>query len=305
MRDFFRYDASCELLDGPEERVRRVLIGGRRGTGKTTGVKAAIASDGWSALWVCQSLTSMPAAISEFTPPAVRDVLPELVETEDVGVFRFGEGLIRFVSLTAVKALRATGASCGARLVDHLIVDEIVHPDGVYWRQEARAVDDIAATCGRGGILPLVICMYNPPKDNLNPYSQTWKVDLRAVGDYEDEDGGISRVISTASCRSCFEKKIGEDPHVRKYTQTLHSGGFCVMVDGVGLRLRRLSGGWWYVGQAEDGELWLADGLWTAASRSKRAIGLRGDVVDAWLRNQIVYDSYRAELAFGQLIRRY
>lgn len=284
----------------------RLLISGRRGTGKSTGAKRVVSEDGASVLWIARTKPLAHTLPSRFVPPAVSHILPqpELMPSDpDAPLFRFGGGKVQVVPMTMITAIRDTGISVDGRQADAVILDECFPPTGAYKRDEPLLLDDLAATVGRSGSIPPVVVIGNPIS-NHNPYAYKWHVDVFGEGVYE-YDGRSTEVQGTSGCCDCFGRQIGQDAVRRVYAQHLTSGGDVVTVNGRGLRVREVGSGWLYVGSAEPGEnVLMQRDRYTPVSLSTTGTRFLLRCKTAAYADRVVYDNYDSELLFGELLRR-
>lgn len=281
----------------------RLIIAGRRGTGKSTGVKLDVAS-GIPVVWVVDTNELAASLWQRFVPPAVAYMLPAPKPIDDklAPVFDFGQGRVRVVTWRQIKTLRDTGVDVGGMQAAAIIRDEAFRTDGLYMRGEPELLDDLAGTLGRSGKLPKIVVIGNP-RSNAQPYSYTWHVNILAEGLYTAGDGLTTQVRGTADCADCFGRKIGVDASTAEYCKTLNSGGQTVNVNGTALRIRELYGRL-YVGHADEGAItllardrWTTDALRPAGTRFlMRCRRFYDD-------DMVVYDSFDSELAFYRLLR--
>lgn len=290
------------------EGVDRVAIMGRRGTGKSVGVKQAIA-DGLRALWIVDSKGTARDFPADFVKPNEADVLPavELVDgSPDSPQFRFGAGYVRVMALSAVVPARQHGAIVVDGQANVIIQDEVIRVDGRYPRACASLLDDLAGTVGRTGVLPKIVVLGNPI-DNDNPYSWTWRINTTAAGIYEDDSGKLTRVIGTSDCRDCFGRRIGIDAvDAPIYADRVNVGGVVVIVNGRALRIIDVKG-WIYAGDAVatgDEPVLVDHDRLTHAALTGRGCKLIVRCRDAAHRRQVVYSSFNAELIFSELLGR-
>ena len=298
-----------QVLTEHLDSVDRVIYSGRRGTGKSTGLKLWIAG-GRRVIWVARSKRVAPDIPSRFVPPAVADVLPpvELLDDGVLPMFGLGDGVVRVVPITAVSEIRDTGVDVDGCQAEAIVVDELIRPDGRYVRREPELVDDLAGTVGRSGTRPVIIGACNPPDPpytNAHPYAYTWHVNVGAEGVYQ-RDGYTTRVIGTAHCRSCFDgssARLGWDPTPEAWAPHLDRGGDVVYVDGVGLRCRTVGGGL-YVGLTDDpGTSLMHSGVYAPAAVSGRGSHFLAQCKQMLVEERVVYDSFDAQLTFYKLLR--
>ena len=300
--NFFEFND--ELLDG----VQRVCINGRRGTGKSTGVKLWISS-GKRVIWIQRSKELSSATPDFFVPPAVADLLPqpEPIEGGDFPLFAFGDGLVQCFTIRAADDLKQTGVGVGGYQAEAVIHDEYLRVDGRYIRGEPEALDCFAETAGRSGTMPPVICLGNPLQGGSNrcPYAHVWRTNLDAVGVYEDRQGRLTRVVSTAACADCYGKIIGRDAEEARYCAHISDGGFVVKVDDVYLRIRYFGRGCavCLADPDERAPIFMVRGRWTMQAQT------HGGLKTIWRLRQIdaegraVFDGFEAEAAFYRMIK--
>lgn len=278
------------------------MICGRRGTGKSTGVKLAVV-DGLHLIYVYRTKDAASSMPDRILPPAVRELFPEpeIVETGRRPQLRLGDGAIRALPIVDVKALRDTGIDVDGHEADGIVLDEAFVPGAAFVRSEPDLLVDLAGTIGRSGKTPPVIVIGNPIS-NANPYSYAWRVNVLAEGLYH-HNGRTTRVIGTANCKDCFGRRIGQDATSEVYADHLDRGGTVLTVNGRGLRIREI-GGWMYAGCANAGDnVVMQRGIYTPlslTSRVSRFIGLLGQ---AQLEDRIVFDSFEAQMRLYELLR--
>lgn len=300
--DYFKIDDE-QLAD-----VDRLLVNGRRGTGKSTGVKLWIAS-GKRVVWMqrTKDLTTMTPQF--FVPPAVADVLPapEEISGGSYPLFRFGDGLVQCFPIRAADALKQTGVSVGDYQADAIIHDEYIRTDGLYIRNEPEALDTFAGTAGRSGVMPPIICLGNPLIGGSNrcPYAHSWRVNLDVVGIYEDRQGRVSRVVSTADCCDCYGKIVGVDAGASRYCEHLSTGGFVVRCDDLYLRIRLIGRGCCVclADPVPDAPVWYARGRWSYQALTHNALKTLQRLRQIDAEGTAVFDCFEAEAAFYKLIK--
>lgn len=284
--------------------VDRLVIAGRRGTGKSTGVKMAIA-EGLHVLVIARTKRLSSTVYRRYVPPAVSSVLPEISEVddsiEDMPQWRFGEGAVRAVPVRAIPDIRETGVDVYGRQADLIINDEALRTDGAYVPKEPDLLDDLAATVGRSGKLPKIIIIGNP-KDNKNPYSYTWRADVCTEGIYTRQ-GMTTRVVGTADCRDCFNRKIGIDAGASTWAPHIDRGGAVYTVNGEGVRLMWYKG-WLYCGTADPSDkVLMVDGRYTGEATRARGMKYLLMLRDAEDSGKVVYDSFAAQMILYTLLR--
>ena len=285
--------------------VDRVVYAGRRGTGKSTAIKAYIA-EGHSVIWLARSKARAETLPTLFVPPATRDILPavEMVDGGEMPCFTFGGGVVRIVPYTLITAIRDTGVDVNGKQAEYIVSDEIIRPDGRYIRNEPHLIDDLAGTVGRSGDVPCIICACNPnPSDpNANPYAAAWFANFGVEGDYT-HDGRKTRVIGTANCKDCFGKPIGFDPAPSdSWCAHLTSGGDVVSVNGQSIRVRWYRD-WVYVGIAEGGEVLMKNNSYSPTANTARGSRFILACKQAHAEGVVLYDSFAAQMVFYALIR--
>lgn len=279
----------------------RLLLNGRRGTGKTTAVKKYIAEQPSAVLWACRSKAVAEKLSERFVQPAVASILPE---TEPIGdcVFSFGRSIVRAVALSEFDKLRDENPSVCGELVDLIIHDEYIRQrDGGYIRHEPELHDDLAFTCGRGGKIPQLILIGNPV-NNRNPYAYKWRANMLVEGDYS-ENGRVSRVIGTSDCRDCFGATIGVDA-VRDavYQPFTLTGGRSFTVNGRSITVQILSAGV-AVCKSGSGEEVMYNDLYMPRFYTPKIQRYFDRLKEAVYRGKVVYDSFDAELTLYDLLR--
>jgi hypothetical protein len=282
----------------------RLLVAGRRGTGKSTGTKLCVAEDGARVLWCTRTKTLSKRLPDRFVPPKVRGILPDperLPSDPDYPLFKFGRGAVQTLPLTMVTAMRDTGISVDGYQADAIILDECFPPDGRYKRDEPLLLDDLAGTVGRSGTMPPIICLGNPIS-NRNPYAYQWHVNVLSEGCYEF-NGRTTEVKGTAACRDCFGKAIGVDASPAVYAAHLDQGGDVVTVNGKGLRVRAV-GSWLYVGTADVSPvIMMHRGHYTPQALTGDGTRFLLHCKQALFSDCCVFDSFDAELTFYELMR--
>ena len=282
----------------------RYILAGRRGTGKSTGAKLAAAEDGARVIWCVRTKTLARGIAGRFVAPAVRHVLPqpEPIDSDpDMPLFTFGRGAVQVVPLTMITALRDTGISVDSHQEDAIILDECFPPDARYKRDEPQLLDDLAATVGRSGVIPPVICIGNPVS-NKNPYSYTWRVNVLSEGIYT-HDSISTEVKGTADCCDCFGRRIGVDAGQTLYAAHLDNGGDVVTVNGRGLRVRSIRS-WLYVGLADPtGTVLMRRGSYTPESLTSAGTRFLLECKQALYSDRCIFDSFEAEMIFYELTR--
>lgn len=281
----------------------RVLIMGRRGTGKSTGVKKWVA-DGHFALFVAPTIKHAETLPSRFVPPAVKHLLPAVEEAEDENgdkQYKFGNGCFKVIAWSDILNIRDTGLSVADVQPEAVIHDEAIRVDGRYKKEAPELLDDLAATLGRSGTMPKIVLIGNPI-DNNNPFSTHWRVDLLTEGVYE-YGGKSSKVVGTASCKDCFGRFIGVDASSKsKWVSHLSTGGEVVQVNGRFLRVRWVSG-FLYCGTAEEGgEAFIVNNRYTALFYTPRGTKFVFECRQAYYNKKVVFDSFEAQLDFYLLI---
>lgn len=296
-REFFRLRLDKVKTD-------RVIVAGRRGTGKSTGTKLCIAEDGARVLWCVRTKSLAKGLADRFVPPKVKDVLPEpelLPSDPEFPLFKFGSGAVQTIPLTMVTALRDTGISVDGYQADAIMLDECFPPDGRYKRDEPLLLDDLAGTVGRSGVMPPIICLGNPIS-NKNPYAYLWRASVITEGVYFD-GSRTTEVKGTAACRDCFGKTIGFDAASSVYAAHLDSGGDVVTVNGRGLRVRQVKS-WLYVGLADPSEVVLMHhGHYTPYALTGAGTRFILQCKQGLFSDRCVFDSFDAELTFYELMR--
>ena len=299
-RDFYRLG---EIV------TDRLFISGRRGTGKSTGIKAAVAGlndlypDGLRVIWLARTKELAASMPDRFVPPAVAGVLPvpSEISTETFPQFCFGRGAVRVLPIRSIPSVRDTGVDVGGAQADAIICDEAIRPDGVYIRNEPLLIDDLAETIGRNGTLPRIIVAGNPIT-NTCPYAYQWRVNLLAEGIYSHK-GRTTQVVGTKDCRDCFGKRIGIDADAVEYAEHLDSSGDVVTVNGTGLRLLFVRG-WLYAGLAEPSQhILMRNGRMTQYALMPKASRLLRDVMTCVDRDAVVFDSFEAQMRLYELLR--
>lgn len=244
-----------------------------------------------------------------FVPPAVASVLPkvEKIEGGDFPLFQFGNGLVKCYTVRAADDLKQTGVSVGGFQAEAVIHDEYIRVDGRYIRGEPESLDCFAETAGRSGKMPPVICLGNPLIGGSNrcPYAFSWRTNLDAVGVYEDKQGRLTRVLSTAGYDDCYGKIVGIDATESKYCAHITEGGFVVRIEDVYIRIRYFGKGV-AICLAEPDEkapIWYHRDRWTMAAQTHGGLKTiyRLRQIDA--EGRAVFDSFEAEAAFYKMIR--
>lgn len=288
----------------------RVFISGRRGTGKSTGLKQKIDSEAAPVIWITDTVGLSETLPARFVPPAVAHLLPtpELVAGGDFPLFRFGSGAVRLITWRQIHKIRETGIDVDGKQAVAIIHDEAIRRDTAYIRDEPYLLDDLAVTLGRSGVTPVIVVAGNPnPYDggryaNANPYSFSWRVDILAEATYTHE-GRTTQVIGTADCKDCFGRAIGLDATKREYAPHLDAGGDLVSVDGVTLRIREIAGGV-YVGLAGDEQATplMVRGRLTADTFKAKTTRFLLACRRALDNDTVVFDSFEAQVAFYRLL---
>lgn len=295
---------TCNWCEFPADiKTDRLALLGRRGTGKSTAVKKAIADRGLTVIWIARTKELAAGMADRFVPPAVADVLPKVEDyTPDVfPEWRLGDGWVRVVPIRSAAALRDTGIDVHGRQADLIVNDEAIRPDGLYARREPELLDDLAGTIGRSGKLPKIVIIGNPTT-NACPYAYAWRVNLLVEGVYEHK-GMSTEVIGTAGCKDCFGRKIGRDPEPVEYAAHLSDGGDVIVVNGCGLRVRWVNE-WLYAGLADaDGPVMMTEGRMSALSYRPAAIKLLLKLRASVDAGQVVYDSFEAQMRLYELLR--
>lgn len=284
--------------------VDRLIIGGRRGTGKSTAVKQAV-NDGLHVIYLSRTRGLSASVYKRFVPPAVKSILPDVEDVvediPDMPVWTFGRGAVRSVPMTAIPDLRETGIDVKGHQADLIVNDEALRTDGRYVRREPDLIDDLAATIGRSGKLPKIVVIGNPV-DNKNPYSYTWRADVCTEGLYR-RGGMTTRVIGTADCKDCFGRHIGIDASTSTWAPHVDTGGAVLTVNGEGIRLMRYKG-WMYCGLAEpsDTVMMVSDRYTTTATRTQ---GIKYLLMLKQMEDggKVLYDSFEAQMIFYTLLR--
>lgn len=298
----------CDYLRVELDKIKtdRLVIAGRRGTGKSTGLKQMI-NEGAAVVWVVDTKELAQTLPGRFVPAATAKLLPvpEPVDAGDVyPLFRFGDGAVRVVTWRQIPQLRDTGLSVDDRQADAIIRDEVFRTDGAYQRNEPELLDDLAFTLGRSGKTPVIICAGNPPERNATPYSFIWRCNVLNEGLYK-HDGLTTFVRGTADCKDCFGRVIGRDALTAVYARHLATGGTVVSVDNVNIRIRPVASGL-YVGKADDeldAHILMQRGRWTIEALSPKGTHFIMDCRKALDANKVVFDSFDAEVAFYRLLR--
>lgn len=286
--------------------VDRLALFGRRGTGKSVGVKKYIEA-GHVALVVANSKEQAESAPVAWVKPNETGLLsdPEGVDYSIEGspVFRVGDGFVRVMSINQIIQARVFGAAVAGRQPDLIIQDEVIRVDGRYPRNAPELLDDLAYTIGRSGDVPKVVVIGNPI-DNRNPYAWRWRINSLIEGDYRDPDGvRITRVCGTSACRDCFGRKIGIDAGApTEYAPKLTTGGDVLTVNGRSIRVM-LIGDWLYVGDADEPGVIIADGGRLTRNAIIGEVGRFLNTCRIMLSaGTVVYSSYDAELTFLEML---
>ena len=293
----------CEIEDPARIQTDRLLIAGRRGTGKSTGAKQMIAR-GHKVIWCARTKGLARSLPSRFVPPAVADVLPEVEDRPsdaDMPLFGFGQGVVRVVPLSAVPSIRDTGIDVDGSQAEAIILDEALAPGVRYLRGEPKLLDDLAETIGRSGSIPPIIVIGNPIT-NACPYAYIWRCNVLAEGVYLCDDR-TTEVRGTSECRDCFGRRIGIDAKPPAYAAHLDRGGDVVEVNGRSIRVIEISGRL-YVGAASDPDVTLmARGRYTPDALTGPGSKFLARLTDAYLRDLLIFDSFESELTCYELLK--
>ena len=273
----------------------RLLIMGRRGTGKSTGVKVWL-SEGHTAVYVTTTQKHAVNFANSFVHPTVSNILPS-VEVCEEREFKFGRGVFKVICWSDILNIRDTGLSVANTVPEVIIHDEAIRVDSRYRTNAPELLDDLAGTLGRSGKPPKIVLIGNPI-NNINPYSTHWRVNVLVEGSYTN-NGKTSVVVGTAKCDDCFGKKVGVDAAAQSpWCKHLNSGGSVVKVNGRGLRLRSVSG-WLYVGTAPpEGEAFVVNNRYTARFYTPSGTDFVYKARQAFYDNKVLFDSFEAELDF-------
>lgn len=298
----------CNLSRIDMSDTDRVVLAGRRGTGKTTSIKKAIA-DGLTAVWLVQSAKTLQQTLSAFVPQHLRNVLPDVedVSSGDFPDFKFGDGSVIMIPKTFIVKARDTGVYCRGSIPRIIVSDEIIRTDGRYaFATEPEMIDDLAFTIGRTGEVPKIICAGNPafpPNENNNPYSIAWNIDMLGEGVYTDKMGRKTMVLGTADCKDCFGERVGIDAETRTWSKHLSSGGQTFEVNGKFIRIVPICGGL-YVGTARSGEICaVINGRYTPEAYAPAVCKFILECRTYHRKMLVVYDSFEAQLLFFALIK--
>ena len=281
----------------------RILIMGRRGTGKSTGVKKWVA-EGHFAVFVAPTIKHAETLPQRFVPPAVKHILPIVEDAEDENgdkQYKFGSGGFKVIAWSDILNIRDTGLSVAGVQPEVIIHDEAIRADGRYKREAPELLDDLAVTLGRSGTMPKIVLIGNPI-DNNNPFSTHWRVDILTAGEYES-NGRPSKVVGTYDCKDCFGKPIGVDASTSvKWVSHLSTGGDVVQVNGRFLRVRWVSG-FLYCGTADyGGEAFIVNNRYTALFYTPRGTKFVFECRQAYYSKKVLFDSFEAQLDFYLLI---
>lgn len=272
----------------------RLLVMGRRGTGKSTAVKRWIA-DGHTAVYVVATQKQAAAFARRFVHPNTAHILPQVEECE--AEYKFGSGAFAVASWSDILNIRDTSLSVAGTVPEVIIHDEAIRVDGRYKQSAPELLDDLAGTLGRSGTPPKVVVVGNP-LNNINPYSTHWRLNCLAEGEYRHA-GKVSVVVGTAECRDCFGRRIGIDATAAGgYVPHLSHGGVVVTVEERGLRLR-VVGNILYVGVADPGgECFIRDARYTSAFYTTGGTNFIYKCRQAYYDGRVAFDSFDAELDF-------
>lgn len=272
----------------------RLLIMGRRGTGKSTGVKRWL-SEGKTAVYVVATQKAAASFAHRFVNPAVAHLLPKVEDGEEG--CKFGAGAFAVISWSDIPNIRDTGLSVAGKIPDIIVHDEAIRVDGRYKHGAPELLDDLAGTLGRTGRPPKIVVIGNPI-NNTNPFSTHWRLNCLVEGEYQ-YNGKKSVVVGTADCVDCFGKPIGVDAASGNiYTKHLCTGGTVVVVESRGLRVRQI-GGCLYAGVAEpQGTVFVKNGRYTSAFYRPGGTEFVYNCRQAYYEGRVVFDSFTAELDF-------
>lgn len=272
----------------------RLLIMGRRGTGKSTGVKKWLC-EGKTAVYIVSTQKNAVGFGQRFVHPSVKHILPEVEACEEG--YKFGTGAFAVVCWSDILNIRDTGLSVAGKVPDIIVHDEAIRVDGRYKHNAPELLDDLAGTLGRSGRLPKIVIIGNPI-NNANPFSTHWRLNCLVEGEYIS-NGKKSVVVGTADCTDCFGRPVGVDASSGSaYVKHLSNGGSVVTIESRGLRVRQVAG-CLYVGTAEAcGPVFVKNGRYTSAFYRPGGTEFVYNCRQAYYDGRVLFDSFDAELDF-------
>lgn len=272
----------------------RLLIMGRRGTGKSTGVKKWLC-EGKTAVYIVSTQKNASGFGQRFVHPSVKHILPEVEACEEG--YKFGSGAFAVVCWSDILNIRDTGLSVAGKVPDIIVHDEAIRVDGRYKHNAPELLDDLAGTLGRTGRLPKIVIIGNPI-NNANPFSTHWRLNCLVEGEYI-YNGKKSVVVGTAYCTDCFGRPVGVDASPGSaYVKHLSGGGTVVTIESRGLRVRQVAD-CLYVGTAEAcGPVFVKNGRYTSAFYRPGGTEFVYNCRQAYYDGRVLFDSFDAELDF-------